>query len=65
MMEDRRVEMEIRRSQLLTVQEFASLVRMHPLSIYRLIRKNQLPGVCRIGREFRIDIAVAIQGRAI
>jgi len=51
---------EPRREQLLTVQEFASLVRVHPLSIYRLIRDDKQRGVVRVGRHIRINVAVAL-----
>jgi len=54
-----------RRDELLTVQEFAALVRMHPLSIYRLVRAGRQPGACRVGREIRIDIAVALRPTCI
>jgi hypothetical protein len=45
---------------LLTVQEFAHLVGMHPRSIYRRIWDNKLQGVCRIGWLWRIDVTKAL-----
>lgn len=48
------------RQQLLTVQEFAVLVRIHPLSIYRLIREDKQPGVVRVGRHIRINASIAL-----
>lgn len=50
------------REQLLTVQEFADLVRVHPLSVYRRIREKRQPGVLRVGREYRINVTVALSG---
>lgn len=45
---------------LLTVQEFADLIRVHPMSIYRRIRLNRQPGVLRFGRDIRIDTLIAL-----
>ena len=44
---------------LLTVQEFADLIRVHPMSIYRRIREHRQPGVLRFGRDIRIDRLIA------
>jgi hypothetical protein len=46
---------------LLTVQEFADLIRVHPMSIYRRIRQHRQPGVLRFGRDIRIDRLIALQ----
>lgn len=47
---------------LLTVQEFADLVRQHPHSIYRRIREGRLQkGVYRVGRDIRVDPGQALQ----
>lgn len=48
-----------RREELLTVQEFAAIVRLHPLSVYRRIREGRQPGAVRFGREIRIDLVAA------
>jgi excisionase family DNA binding protein len=48
------------REVLLTVQEFASLVRVHPLSIYRLIRERKQRGVVRVGKHIRINKTIAL-----
>lgn len=45
---------------LLTVQEFADLIRVHPMSIYRRIREHRQPGVHRFGRDIRIDLVAAL-----
>lgn len=55
---------EPKREHLLTVIEFADLVRVHPLSVYRLIRKNQQRGVVRVGRHIRINAGIAL-GRSL
>ena len=49
------------REPLMTVQEYADLVRMHPLSIYRRIREGNQRGVVRIGRHIRIDASKALE----
>ena len=48
---------------LLTVQEFATLIRVHPGTIYRRIREGRQPGVHRFGRDIRIDLAAALEPR--
>lgn len=53
-----------KREHLLTVEEYASLVRMHPGSIYRLIREAKQPGVVRVGRHIRINATIAAEARA-
>lgn len=53
-----------KREQLLTVEEYAELVRMHPGSIYRLIREEKQAGVVRVGRHIRINAAIAADARA-
>jgi excisionase family DNA binding protein len=50
---------ESRRDELLSVKEFADLVRVHPLTVYGWIRDGKLPGVRRFGHEIRIDIVLA------
>jgi excisionase family DNA binding protein len=49
------------RENLLTVQEFADLIRVHIGTIYRRIREGRQPGVHRFGRDLRIDLQAAIQ----
>lgn len=53
-----------RRLELLTVQEFASLIRVHPVTIYQRIRDHRQPGVYRFGRDIRIDLTVALAAAA-
>lgn len=45
---------------LLTVQEFADRLRVHPITIYRLIREGKQAGVVRIGRHIRINAKIAL-----
>jgi excisionase family DNA binding protein len=37
----------------LTVQEVAELLRVSSMTVYRLIKSNELPAV-RVGRSFRV-----------
>jgi excisionase family DNA binding protein len=53
-----------KQEQLLTVQEYAALVRAHPLSVYRRIREGRQVGVVRVGREYRINISIATKPQA-
>jgi excisionase family DNA binding protein len=39
---------------LLTVEELAKIVRLHPKSLYRLVEKGKLPCI-RIGRSIRFS----------
>jgi hypothetical protein len=51
--------LDARRQELLTVKEYAALIRQHEWSIYRRIREQRQAGVVRCGRRVRIDIALA------
>ena len=42
-------------STLLTVKELAEYLRVHPATIYRLLRAKQIPGF-RVGGDWRFDI---------
>ena len=46
----------------LTVAEFADLLGVHPNTIYRAIKRDDLDGVSRVpsGRSIRIDVPVAL-----
>ncbi len=44
----------------LTVRELADYLRVHPSTVYRLLRTNQLPGF-RIGSDWRFNIEVIDQ----
>ncbi len=38
---------------LLTVQEVANMLRISTMTVYRMIKSNELPAV-RVGRSFRV-----------
>jgi excisionase family DNA binding protein len=42
-------------STILTVQELSEYLRVHPTTIYRLLRTKQIPGF-RVGSDWRFDI---------
>lgn len=42
---------------LMTLREVAEYLRVHPGTVYRLVKKGQLRGV-RVGRDFRFDVRV-------
>jgi hypothetical protein len=44
-----------RRARLLTVKEYATRARQHPLSVYRRIRTGRQVGVHRIGGSIRLE----------
>ncbi len=41
------------KARFLTVQEVAGLMRVSPMTVYRLIKSGDLPAV-RVGRSFRV-----------
>ena len=43
-------------SHLLTVEEAAEQLRIHPSTVYRLARRGQLPAV-KVGNQWRLDSA--------
>lgn len=51
---------DARRDELLTVSEFARLIRCCEKTIYRLIWAGRLPGAYRVSGQWRIDLAVAM-----
>jgi len=48
------------REHLLTVPEFAELTRVHPLTVYRLIREGKLRGIVLVGGAIRINRRLAL-----
>jgi excisionase family DNA binding protein len=48
-----------RSEELLTVGEYALLVRCSEKTVYRRIWANDLPGAVRVGGQWRIDVALA------
>ncbi len=43
------------RSRVLTVREVSEYLRVHPSTVYRMLRKHQLPGF-RVGGDWRFTI---------
>jgi len=40
---------------ILTVRELSEYLRVHPTTVYRLLREKQIPGF-RVGSDWRFDI---------
>ena len=57
---DRFNEME---SKVLTVQEVSTYLRVHPSTIYRMLKKNLLPAF-RVGSDWRFTIEAIDKWRA-
>jgi len=57
---DRFDELENR---VLTVQEVSSYLRVHPSTIYRMLKKNQLPAF-RVGSDWRFTVEAIDKWRA-
>lgn len=53
---------EVMRSRVLTVQEVSSYLRVHPSTIYRMLKKNQLPAF-RVGSDWRFTVEAIDQWR--
>jgi excisionase family DNA binding protein len=43
------------KSKVLTVQEVSTYLRVHPSTIYRMLKKNQLPAF-RVGSDWRFTV---------
>jgi excisionase family DNA binding protein len=54
---------EILNSRVLTVQEVSSYLRVHPSTIYRMLKKNQLPAF-RVGSDWRFTVEAIDKWRA-
>jgi excisionase family DNA binding protein len=47
--------------ELLTIPELALIVKLHPETLYRLVRRKKLPGVLKIGsRTIRVNRRIAL-----
>ena len=46
---------EVMTSRVLTVQEVSNYLRVHPSTIYRMLKKNQLPAF-RVGSDWRFTV---------
>lgn len=51
------------KSRVLTVQEVSNYLRVHPSTIYRMLKKNQLPAF-RVGSDWRFTVEAIDQWRA-
>ena len=51
------------RSRVLTVQEVSTYLRVHPSTIYRMLKKNQLPAF-RVGSVWRFTVEAIDKWRA-
>ena len=54
---------EVMTSRVLTVQEVSSYLRVHPSTIYRMLKKNQLPAF-RVGSDWRFTVEAIDEWRA-
>jgi excisionase family DNA binding protein len=50
-------------STILTVRELADYLRVHPITVYRLLRTKQIPGF-RVGSEWRFDMSTIDRWRS-
>lgn len=55
----RNVAIEARRQELLTVKEFAYMVRKHPEYVREQCRRG-MAGACKIGGTWYVDVAQAV-----
>ena len=46
---------EVLKTRVLTVQEVSKYLRVHPSTIYRMLKKNQLPAF-RVGSDWRFTV---------
>ena len=51
------------KNRILTVQDLASYLRVHPSTIYRMLKKNQLPAF-RVGSDWRFNVEAIDKWRA-
>jgi excisionase family DNA binding protein len=50
-------------NKVLTVQEVSAYLRVHPSTIYRMVKKNQLPAF-RVGSDWRFTVEAIDKWRA-
>lgn len=60
-MTEREALIAARASELLTVKEFAQLIRVDPMTVRRRIWKGQEPGAVYACGQWRIDITVSLR----
>jgi excisionase family DNA binding protein len=51
------------KSKVLTVQDVSNYLRVHPSTIYRMLKKNQLPAF-RVGSDWRFTVEAIDKWRA-
>jgi excisionase family DNA binding protein len=51
------------RTEILTVQEVSRYLRVHPSTIYRMLKRNQLPAF-RVGSDWRFTVEAIDKWRA-
>jgi len=54
---------ELVKTRVLTVQEVSKYLRVHPSTIYRMLKKNQLPAF-RVGSDWRFTVEAIDKWRA-
>lgn len=54
-------QIEARRDALLTVKEYASVIRVCDKSVYRRIWNGTQAGAYRVGGQWRIDLTIALR----
>ena len=54
---------EVVKTRVLTVQEVSRYLRVHPSTIYRMLKKNQLPAF-RVGSDWRFTVEAIDEWRA-
>ena len=54
---------EVLKGSVLTVQEVSSYLRVHPSTVYRMLKRHQLPAF-RVGSDWRFTIEAIDQWRA-
>jgi excisionase family DNA binding protein len=55
--------METVKTRVLTVQEVSKYLRVHPSTIYRMLKRNQLPAF-RVGSDWRFTVEAIDKWRA-
>jgi excisionase family DNA binding protein len=49
-------QMRLTGAKVLTVEELSEYLRVHRSTIYRLLKKGQLPGFFRLGSDWRFNV---------
>ena len=54
---------DVMKSRVLTVQEVSNYLRVHPSTIYRMLKRNQIPAF-RVGSDWRFTVEAIDKWRA-